>query len=116
MFAVAYVPIGIESPSLKACNACITSINGRSEKIRALPMASLAMCTHFPVLVGEAKRLILRDRGSGIRQKINSIRAAVEQRGVTALPLDIQDSRRSYADKVGLLSKHPGDEIFVANR
>ena len=43
-----YVPRGIDS--------CKTSIHGRSNtcKLRSLPNASMSMCTHFPVLLGDS--------------------------------------------------------------
>jgi hypothetical protein len=73
------------------------------------------MCTHFPALFGDSKRLLLRDF-IALRQQLNSIRGTVEQRGVTALPCGIQDDRRSIKDKVELLPRYPGSQIFVANR
>ena len=115
VFAVGYVPRGIESLDLRACDSCKTSINGRSTKLRYLPNASLSMCTHFPALFGDSKRLVLRDFNA-LRQQLNSIRGAVEQRGVTALPCGIQDDRRSVKDKVELLPRYPGSQIVVANR
>ena len=51
-----------------------------------------------------------------VRNDINSMRTAVEQRGVVALPCGILDNRRSAKGKVELLPQHPGSEIFVANR
>jgi len=54
VFAVGYVPRGIESLNLRACDSCKTSINGRSNKLISLPNASMSMCTHFPALFGDS--------------------------------------------------------------
>ena len=73
------------------------------------------MCTHFPAVSDISERLVLLNLDN-VRKDINSMRAAVEQRGVLALPCGILDNRRSAKCKVELLPQHAGSEIFVANR
>ena len=102
VFAVRYVPRGIDSSLLLSCNSCKMAINGRGGLINALPKASLSMCTHFPAVSGISGRLVLLNLAN-IRKDINSIRAAVEQKGVVALPCGILDNRRSaVSDSSGL--------------
>jgi len=115
VFAVRYVPRGIDSSLLVSCNSCKMAINGRGGMRDALPKASLSMCTHFPAFSDISERLVLLNLDN-VRKDINSMRTAVEQRGVAALPCGILDNRRSAKDRVELLPQHPGSEIFVANR
>ena len=115
VFAVCYVPRGIDSSLLLSCISCKVTINGRGRQVKALPKAAMSMCTHFPAVIDISERLTLLNLDNA-RKAINSMRAAVEQRGVAALQCGILDNRRSAKDKVELLSQHPGSEIFVANR
>ena len=115
VFAVRYVPRGIDSSLLMSCNSCKMAINGRGGHINALPKASLSMCTHFPAVSDISERLILLNLDN-VRKDINSMRTAVEQRGVVALPCGILDNRRSAKGKVELLPQHPGSEIAIRRK
>ena len=109
----------VESIRLCCCHAVLAkglSVGGET-------ILMLYQELHCPcVLVFELSAIFQRDLSyvllnlDNVRKDINSMRAAVEQRGVLALPCGIIDNRRSAKDKVELLPQHPGSEIFVANR